>query len=198
MSNDVSRETEERLHAFQALVKKWNPRINLVSSSTLSVFWDRHIVDSLQISQHILPKGGKWVDLGSGGGFPGIVLAVVFADQDLDFILVESDQRKATFLRTAIRELSLDKVKVICDRIENVPPLQANHVSARALAPLSLLLSFVDRHMSRDGTAWLLKGENWQREVQEAQSDWAFNLESFPSMTSSEAALLKVSEVSHV
>ncbi|MDB6178163.1 16S rRNA (guanine(527)-N(7))-methyltransferase RsmG [Paracoccus sp. Z330] len=198
MKVDVSRETMDLLKEFQALAEKWNSRINLVSGSTLPAFWDRHISDSLQIFENAAPFSGHWADLGSGGGFPGIVLAVAFRETDLSFTLVESDQRKATFLRTAIRELSLTNAKVKCDRIERIPSLNADYVSARALAGLPVLLTFLDLHLRASGEAWLLKGRNWQAEVDEARENWAFNLETFPSKTSDEAAVLKVSEVSHV
>lgn len=198
MNEIVSRETQSRLEEFQNLVQKWNPRINLISNADLSVLWSRHIQDSLQIFSHIEHRAGVWADFGSGGGFPGIVLACALADTDIKFVLVESDQRKSAFLRNVIRELKLSNVVVKSARIEQLDPIGADLISARALAPLSTLLGFTARHMRPHGEAWFLKGASWRAEIDDARQDWAFNFESFQSKTSSEAALLKVSEVNHV
>ncbi len=193
----VSRETHERLIAYEALVRKWNARINLVAPSTLPEFNSRHIRDSIQIFDHVKLPEGNWVDLGSGGGLPGIVVSIYAQKAPLTVSLVESDHRKSAFLRTVIRELSLQNVSILTDRIENVPPLAANFVSARALAPLSVLLSMVRRHMHQDGTAMFLKGRSWKAECDEARKEWRFDVTSFPSKTDPDAAILKITGVSH-
>ena len=193
----VSRETHERLIAYEALVRKWNARINLVAPSTLPEFNSRHIRDSIQIFDHVKLPEGNWVDLGSGGGLPGIVVSIYAQKAPLTVSLVESDHRKSAFLRTVIRELSLQNVSILTDRIENVPPLAANFVSARALAPLSVLLSMVRRHMHQDGTAMFLKGRSWKAECDEARNEWQFDVTSFPSKTDPDAAILKITGVSH-
>ena len=193
----VSRETHERLIAYEALVRKWNAKINLVAPSTLPEFNSRHIQDSIQIFDHVQFPEGNWVDLGSGGGLPGIVVSIYAQKAPLTVSLVESDQRKSAFLRTVIRELSLQNVSILTGRIENVPPLAANFVSARALAPLSVLLSMVQRHMHQDGTAIFLKGRSWKAECDEARKEWRFDVTSFPSKTDPDAAILKITGVSH-
>lgn len=193
----VSRETHERLTAYEALVRKWNAKINLVAPSTLPEFNSRHIQDSIQIFDHVQFPEGNWVDLGSGGGLPGIVVSIYAQKAPLTVSLVESDQRKSAFLRTVIRELSLQNVSIMTGRIENVPPLAANFVSARALAPLSVLLSMVQRHMHQDGTAIFLKGRSWKAECDEARNEWRFDVTSFPSKTDPDAAILKITGVSH-
>lgn len=193
----VSRETHERLIAYEALVRKWNAKINLVAPSTLPEFNSRHIQDSIQIFDHVQFPEGNWVDLGSGGGLPGIVVSIYAQKAPLTVSLVESDQRKSAFLRTVIRELSLQNVSILTGRIENVPPLAANFVSARALAPLSVLLSMVRRHMHQDGTAIFLKGRSWKAECDEARKEWRFDVTSFPSKTDPDAAILKITGVSH-
>ncbi|MFL2779248.1 MAG: 16S rRNA (guanine(527)-N(7))-methyltransferase RsmG [Paracoccus marcusii] len=193
----VSRETHERLIAYEALVRKWNAKINLVAPSTLPEFSSRHIQDSIQIFDHVQFPEGNWVDLGSGGGLPGIVVSIYAQKAPLTVSLVESDQRKSAFLRTVIRELSLQNVSILTGRIENVPPLAANFVSARALAPLSVLLSMVRRHMHQDGTAIFLKGRSWKAECDEARKEWRFDVTSFPSKTDPDAAILKITGVSH-
>lgn len=193
----VSRETHERLIAYEALVRKWNAKINLVAPSTLPEFNSRHIQDSIQIFDHVQFPEGNWVDLGSGGGLPGIVVSIYAQKAPLTVSLVESDQRKSAFLRTVIRELSLQNVSIMTGRIENVPPLAANFVSARALAPLSVLLSMVRRHMHQDGTAIFLKGRSWKAECDAARKEWRFDVTSFPSKTDPDAAILKITGVSH-
>lgn len=195
---NVSRETAERLARYGQLIERWNPRINLVAPATIADLQQRHIADSLQISNYITPKSGLWADLGSGGGLPGIVLAVAFADLDTRFVLVESDQRKATFLRTCIRELGLSNATVQNARIEAIDPLNAAYLSARALAPLPKLMPYLQQHLAAEGRAFLMKGRNWQQELGEARSNWRFDVETHPSNTQDGSAILEISGVSHV
>lgn len=197
MMADVSRETSDRLRQYEGLIRRWSPRINLVAPSTLAQLRHRHIDDCLQISDHVTPGEGLWVDLGSGGGLPGLVLAIAFAHLPTRYLLLESDQRKASFLRTAIRELSLNNVSVLPARIEGTEPLKAAYISARALAPLARLMPYLAQHLKNDGQAWLMKGEQWQSELDDARQAWHFEVESFASKTHSGAAILKISEVSH-
>lgn len=195
---NVSRETDDRLRKYEELIQRWNPRINLVAAGTLPLLRQRHIDDSLQFSFCVKPVRGSWVDLGSGGGLPGIVIATAFSDTDLTFTLVESDQRKVAFLRTCIRELSLSNTTVLNARIESISPLNADYISARALAPLSRLMPYLDQHLSASGRAFLMKGQNWQTEVKEARENWRFDLIPHPSRTQDGAAILEISGVSHV
>lgn len=197
-SVSVSRETEERLRLLESLLRKWNPAINLVARSTLDTAWDRHILDSAQLYALGHPKG-HWVDLGSGGGFPGLVIACLAAGagDPLNVTLIESDQRKATFLRQAARELSL-LATVLSQRIETSEPQGADTLSARALAPLPQLLAYTARHMAPTGTALFPKGATWQQEVEAARKDWHFDLTTRPSVTDPDAVLLIVKAVSHV
>lgn len=193
---DVSRETNDRLDLYAALLRKWNPRINLVAPTTLDHLEHRHFKDCLQITKLPKENGGKWVDLGSGGGLPGLIVAIQRPASTV--VLVESDQRKSTFLRTVIRELALENAAVTTDRIENILPLNADHISARALAPLPQLMSYVSRHISADGTAWLMKGRKWQAEVAQAQESWRFSLTPHQSVTDSDAAILEIKGIHHV
>lgn len=195
--SDVSRETEARLTKYADLLTKWNPRINLVAPSTIADLRQRHIADSMQLSDLVQKQAGLWADLGSGGGLPGIVAAIQNAGKPIDFHLAESDGRKASFLRSCIRELGLSRVKVHTSRIESLMPLKADVISARALAPLPTLMSYVERHLKPDGTAWLMKGENWQHEVEEASKTWRFSCVAHPSQTHPSAAILQIGEISH-
>ncbi len=198
-SLNVSRETYERLETFAELLMKWNPRINLVAKSTIGSLWERHIRDSLQLLQLLDVPAPIWADLGSGGGFPGLVVAIIAAEtgNPATTTLVESDQRKATFLRTVLRETGVSAT-VIVERIEEVSPLQANVLSARALADLGTLFGFAERHLAAGGTCFFQKGKNWKSEVQSAHSLWQFSYDAIPSETESEAVVLKIKGLSRV
>lgn len=195
MRIDVSRETMERLKDFSALVKKWNPKVNLVSRASLDHLWERHIEDSLQLTTFNCDPT-RWVDLGSGGGFPGIVISAVLksTNPSAKMTLVESDQRKCAFLRTAIRDLDLNAV-VLPARIEDIDSLSATVLSARALAPLSQLLGYASQHLHDDGVALFQKGEKWESEVDAAQKAWSFDIEAAKSVTDSGAAILVIRNI---
>lgn len=195
----VSRETTDRLKSLEALLAKWNPAINLVAKSTIAEAWDRHILDSAQLYGHAPARVSHWVDLGSGGGFPGLVIAALA--QELDparrVALVESDQRKATFLREAARQLGLT-VSVLADRIESVPPLGADVLSARALAPLTTLCGFAQRHLAPEGVALFPKGATHQQELAEAGRDWRFDVTIHQSEIDPASVVLELKAISHV
>ena len=196
---DVSRETFHRLEIYAELLRKWNPRINLVAKSTLDALWERHIRDSLQVFRAFGGAIPHWADLGSGGGFPGLVVAIAAAETQTigNVTLVESDQRKATFLRTVLRETGVPGM-VVAQRIEATEPLGANVLSARALADLTTLLGFAERHLAQGGTCLFQKGKNWASEVQSARARWQFSYDAIPSVTDSEAVVLKIKGVSRV
>ena len=179
---NVSRETFLRLKEYEKLLFKWNAKINLVSRSTLDNFWNRHVLDSAQFLSSVGEKAGKWVDLGSGGGLPGLVVAILSDEVKLvnKLFLVEADVRKAVFLKTVCRELGL-KVEVYNNRIEELPPISANIVSARALSPLKTLCLYAKNHLEKDGVAVFAKGENWKSELVEAQKKWIFSYEAVKS-----------------
>ena len=179
---NVSRETFLRLKEYEKLLFKWNAKINLVSRSTLDNFWNRHVLDSAQFLSSVGEKAGKWVDLGSGGGLPGLVVAILSDEIEPvnKLFLVEADARKVVFLKTVCRELGL-KVEVYNNRIEELPPISANIVSARALAPLKTLCLYAKNHLEKDGVAVFAKGENWRAELVEAQKKWIFSYEAVKS-----------------
>jgi len=196
---NVSRETMDRLKTYAHLLEKWNPRINLVAKSTIPDLWTRHIADSAQVFTLAPHPVSHWVDLGSGGGFPGLIIAIM-ANQGkspLRVTLVESDARKSAFLRTVIRETGAS-ARVINDRIEAVEPFNADVISARALADLSTLLEHTERHLAPSGTAMFLKGVSWDKELQVAQSLWNFEHRIDNSQTETGAVVLSVTGVSRV
>lgn len=196
---NVSRETLERLRAFEALVLKWTVKINLIAAGTKQDLWERHVVDSAQIYPAAPARWANWADIGSGGGFPGIVVAILAKELNPEgkITLIESDMRKATFLRTAIRELQLNAV-VIADRIEKAPPQNADVLSARALASLDLLLGFAERHLNHDGVALFQKGRTAQAEIDAAKQKWSFALATHPSITDADSQLLSIKELARV
>lgn len=193
---DVSRETIARLESFSALVLKWTAKINLIGTATKADIWHRHIVDSAQTYRFAPSHFDTWVDIGSGGGFPGVVVAILAAQHHpaAKFTFIESDQRKAIFLQTAARELSLS-VQVIADRIEAAPPAHADVVSARALGSLVSLLPLVQRHLVPSGTAILHKGRQAEQEISLARREWVFDLTAHPSMTDPDARLLVMQRI---
>ena len=189
----VSRETEARLDSFLALLLRWNARINLVAERDADTLRSRHIADSLQLLP-LLPTGnGAAADLGTGGGFPGLVLAI--ADSGRPWHLVESDRRKAAFLLAASAELGLGHVRVHAERIEVValPPLAL--VTARALAPLGLLLGHAARLLGPGGTAIFPKGRTAAAELTAAESDWTMTTERFESRTEPGATILRITGI---
>ncbi len=189
--------TLQRLEALEALVRRWTARINLVAPSTLPDLWTRHILDSAQLWP-LAPKAATWADLGSGGGFPGLVIAALAADTGTPHVtLIESDGRKCAFLRTAARELALP-VTVLDQRAEAAPPQAAPVVSARALAPLPTLLPLVARHLAPDGVALLPKGRDSQSELDAARAKgWRFTAEALPSATDPQARILRLKDLAH-
>ncbi len=196
---NVSRETMDQLAAYAELLCKWTPSINLISKSTIPTLWDRHFRDSAQVFNILDDMSGHWVDVGTGGGFPGLVLAIMAASSrpDLRFTLVESDRRKSIFLETVIRELELS-ANVTCARVENISKLDANVVSARALAPLEKLIGYADIHLNTKGKAVFLKGATYRQELDDAKEHWTFQTQCYPSITDPNAAVLCLGEIKRV
>ena len=197
----VSRETYDKLRDYESLIQKWNPSINLIAKSTLSDIWNRHIVDSAQVYYAASAElSGNCTDIGSGGGLPAIVIAILAqgADKQVQMTMVESDKRKSVFLRTAIRELGLSNANVVNERIENVQIPVSKFISARALAPLTELFGFAEK-LSDDKTTFLFqKGKNWLSEIGIAQNHWSFDYEAIKSETDSNAVILKIRGLSRV
>ena len=192
----VSRETLERLKTYEALLQRWQKTINLVAPSTLTQIWARHFADSAQILALAPPMAKTWVDLGSGAGFPGLVVATLLAEKaQTKVTLVESDSRKAAFLRETARELAVP-VDILPVRIEaaatRVSLQRACVVSARALAPLPRLLALAHPFCGPSTTCLFLKGREAQRELQTAETEWIFQSELVPSSTDPEGRVVIV------
>ena len=193
----VSRETLERLTAFEELVRKWTQKINLISPRTVPDIWERHIVDSAQFWSAVEAPPKTWTDLGSGGGFPGIVVALLSEEFEplTKMTLVEADKRKAAFLRHAAIQLDLRSTTIASSRIEALDGARSDVVSARALAPLPKLLPLVARHLSPDGVALLAKGVAVAPELDEVAGNWRFDMVEIPSRTTENGRILRLTNI---
>jgi 16S rRNA (guanine527-N7)-methyltransferase len=193
----VSRETEARLDRYVALLLEWQAKTNLVAPSTLSSLWTRHIADSLQLLE-IAPSGRLWIDLGSGGGFPGIVLAAAFADQaEAHVHLVERNAKKAAFLREALRVTGGRGTVHLADIekfVDSNPPA-ADYITARALAPLNVLLGLSAPLIDRGAKALFLKGQDVEAELTEATKYWTVEARLHPSRTSIESRVVEIDQL---
>lgn len=190
----VSRETLDRLAAYEATLRKWQPKINLVGPSTLPDAWRRHFLDAAQLFP-LLPDGVRvLVDLGSGAGFPGLVLAIMGVPE---VHLVESDTRKSAFLREAARAAGAS-VTVHNKRIEAVSPIAADVVTARALAPLNDLLGWAYPFLQDRGVALFPKGQNVADELTDTTKYWKMQTERFDSRTDPTGTILRVSGIARV
>lgn len=186
----VSRETFERLQLFAEQLIIWNKKINLVGSDTIVDLWKRHILDGLQLLTY-LKEGEKLADMGSGAGLPGLVLAIA---GDFEVSLIESDQKKVAFLRHIKGLLELD-INIFAKRIEMVDQNDFDVVTARALASLDKLLTLSTPLLKEGGYCLFLKGETVEKEVEEAQKKWHFNIDVYPSVTHKSGTIIKLSEV---
>lgn len=203
---DVSRETLARLQTYAALLAKWQKTINLVSPKTLTHVWQRHFADSAQLYR-LIPSGAQHLmDIGSGGGFPGLVLAIMAAEEHHSGLarpsprvtLVESDARKCAFLREVARQTGI-AVDIMSTRIETisncgtVAPVDV--IASRALAALPLLFELVEPIFAPGSLALFLKGRTAEDEVAEARRSWDFKLELKPSLTMSEARIAVIRDL---
>ena len=187
----VSRETLDRLRIYAALLEKWQARINLVGPATLPALWRRHMLDSAQLFPLLPPGTPRLIDLGSGAGFPGLVLAILGVPE---VHLVESDLRKGAFLREVARQTAAP-VTVHSARIEALPDLKAPVVTARALAALPKLLDLAVPLLEPNGQCLFLKGQNIEEELTSARKIWIFDVDRSPSRTDVSGIVLRVREV---
>jgi 16S rRNA (guanine527-N7)-methyltransferase len=188
---NVSHETIERLDRYAALVAEWNQKFNLIAESTLPHIWTRHFLDSAQLMLLIPKDARNLADMGSGAGFPGLVLSIMGMP---DVHLIESIGKKAEFLRTVIRELNLD-AQVHQERIENMHGLRVDVVTARALKPLPELLALAKHLVKKDSTALFLKGQSLEDELTESARSWKFGCKKVPSISDRSGVVLIVRNI---
>jgi 16S rRNA (guanine527-N7)-methyltransferase len=181
----VSRETAARLDQFVALLLRWQKAVQLVAPSTIPKLWTRHIADSLQLLE-LAPDARTWVDLGTGGGFPGLVIAIALAGRPGAIVhMVESDSRKAAFLREAVR-ITGAPAEVHAERVESAAERLARNaqiVTARALAPLAQILELATPLLGAGAKGIFLKGQDVGAELTEAAKSWSIEAKTLPSRT---------------
>ncbi len=195
-SLNVSRETLNGFCEYKTLLSKWNEKINLVSKHTLVNIWERHFLDSGQIIKNVEASGKRWVDVGSGAGFPGLVIALLLRDRKVncDLVLVEKNQKKVFFLNEVIRKLNLS-VEVVNGNIYTLEPLNADILSARAFSELNNLMEIAFRHRKREGICLFLKGENYRIELDKTLNYWYFDYDILGSLSSSSGKIIRVKKI---
>lgn len=185
---DVPRGTLERLEAFTALLRSENERQNLVSRASLGQLWSRHILDSAQLLRFVPVDAGSWLDLGTGAGFPGLIVALLHPAR---VTMVEARRLRVDFLARAANVLGVsDKVEIVCGKAETVPAQPFEVISARAFAPLDKLLALGSRFATTE-TIWVLpKGRNAKTELEAARASWQGDFRLEQSLTDADAGIL--------
>jgi 16S rRNA (guanine527-N7)-methyltransferase len=187
----ASPETMERLKQFVELLRKWQKTINLVGKATLADVWRRHILDSAQLAPFISETAGKIADIGSGAGFPGLILAIITGRH---VHLIESDGRKCAFLVAAARATDAP-VTIINRRIESVTEIKFAVVTARAVAPLAELIALAEAVLAPAGCCFFLKGQRVSDELTKALKSWNMIVTRIPSVTDKDAVVLKLEKI---
>lgn len=186
---NVSRETMQRFDIYYALLEKWNRRINLIGRKTMQAAWQRHFLDSAQLAPHIPADVKTVVDLGSGAGFPGLVIAIL--RPDLKIHLVDSDQRKCVFLQEVARQTDA-QVEIHADRVEQLPHLAPDLIIARALAPITDSLALSHHFAAKDTRYLFLKGRDVDVELTAAAKCWIMEHQKTPSIVDPQGTILAI------
>jgi 16S rRNA (guanine527-N7)-methyltransferase len=194
MPIEVSRETRSALERYVALLLRWNTTVNLISRADEGQVWQRHVADCLQLVSLLEPAPRRAIDLGSGAGFPGLVLAVA---SGVHFDLIEADHRKAAFLREAAR-ITEAPVTVHTVRMEAAALQPAPLITARACAPLPRLLDIASKLLNPGGRCLFQKGENAAAELTHAKTKWQMQVDRIPSQTNPAACILRISNLARV
>jgi 16S rRNA (guanine527-N7)-methyltransferase len=190
-ANDVSRETLDRLDRVIDTLDDWRTRSNLIGPREWPVIWTRHVADCFQILD-LIPEHAKVVDLGSGAGFPGLIIAA--ARPAGHVTMIESVGKKCAFLRAAIEAAGLNAT-VRQERVESVEPMPADFVTARAFAPLPKLLDYAAPWLKRGASGLFFKGERWKEELTDASQTWNFAHEAIPSRVGGSGTILIIREL---
>ena len=198
-SLNVSRETIKSFCEYEVLLSKWNKKINLVSKKTLVDIWERHFLDSGQIINYVDASGKRWIDVGSGAGFPGLVVALLLRDRkiDCDLVLVEKNSKKVFFLNEVIRKLNLN-VKVFKKDIRSIEPLNADILTARAFSELKELIEIACHHRKEKGICLFLKGQNYKVELDKTLNYWFFDYDVFDSLSNHSGKIIRVKKILNV
>lgn len=198
----VSRETQERFQIYADYLIRWNKKINLVSPSTIEHIWSRHILDSVQLSRLAAEDAQHWIDLGSGGGLPGLLVAAVRLESNPNFnmTLVDSDSRKCAFMAEAARAMAvpvaIKNQRLEASRVTSLSSQRFEVISARALAPLKKLLDYAAPFLEKDSVCLFPKGKNRLAELEEARQTWDITVKEIVSLSDNEGAILRISGIS--
>ena len=193
--DNVSRETLAAFDQWHAILSKWNKSINLVQKSSMEQFWTRHAADSWQVTDYIRGPVSTAIDLGSGGGFPGLAIGIWLKAQGQGAVtLVESAGKKASFLRTAAREMALP-VTVEASRAESIEAKPYDLITARAFAPLLPLLGYAERFYGPQTQIILLKGSSVPTEIEQAKAEFDFDYTLFPSISDPQGYVLTLGQL---
>lgn len=193
---NVSRETFSRLKIYAGMLEDWNARHNLVSRKSLEDVWRRHFWDSAQLAQLVPPSAESLVDLGSGAGFPGLVLAEMLRGR-VKAVLYEATNKKCEFLRAVVKRLELD-TEVRCVRMEEAKAEPFDVITARACAPLSKLLAYAQHFAGAGSVCLFLKGQNVEAELTEAHKSWRMKVRRHKSLSDPSGVILEIRELAHV
>jgi 16S rRNA (guanine527-N7)-methyltransferase len=190
---NVSRETTNKLKLYHESLEEWQIRMNLVANSTIKDAWNRHFIDSSQLFQYIPKTAKTLVDIGSGAGFPGMVLAIIANDKIpyLKITLVESVHKKTVYLNH-VKEITSSQVNILNKRIENVKEKTFDVITARAVIALKDLLKYAQPLFRKNTVCIFPKGKNYIKELEEAKKDWLFTYEVMSSVTSEESVVLLI------
>ena len=194
---NVSRETFEKLATFVELLKKWNAKINLVSKNSLDEVWTRHVLDSLQLIKYIPEKTKYLLDIGSGAGFPAIVLAIIMQEKNpsAKWVLAESITKKTVYLNDVCMQLGLKNVRVENNRVENLRLRNINIITARAVAALDVLCGYAYACADKNTKCLFLKGRTYEDEIANARQKWNFDCNIHPNAYSSDGVLLEINNL---
>lgn len=193
---NVSRETLTSIEKIVDELDGWRKKINLIGPSEFDQVWRRHVLDSAQLIP-LMPRSGRIVDLGSGSGFPALIIAAATQHDEAEIVMIETVGKKCAFLRAAIQAADLP-AKVRQGRVENVNDLSTECVTARAFAPLPKLLEYAEKWLSNGAYGIFPKGRRWEEELTQAKESWRFTYEVIPSVSGGDGVILKISEVSRV
>ena len=193
---NVSRETKEKIEAYKTLVLEWNCKFNLISKSSVEHIWERHILDSVQLYKYIRPTDKILLDLGSGAGFPGMVLAIMAMEKTpyLKVSLIESIGKKTLYLKH-VAELTGTKVNIYNKRIEELPAEKVDVITSRALTALDNLLNYASRFCGSHTVCIFPKGKIHAEEIAEAKKHWDFDCRIIPSSQSDEGVILIITHL---
>ncbi len=194
---NVSRETYDKLKLYQQALCEWQNKFNLVSKNSLEDAWNRHFVDSAQLFSLLPPTAKSLVDLGSGAGFPGMVLAIMAEEKTpyLKLTLVESINKKTVFLNYVKQVCNCSNVEIVNDRIEKVTNKKFDVVTARALIALADLLTYAYPLLKKNGICIFPKGRSFAEEIKKAQNNWTFEYQTIPSRTSPDSVILIIKKL---